>query len=242
MNVATSALAGVSSPAKKSWAGRSPERAENGVEGPEDTSARRGDPGDLLRDRGLLGVGHSVECPVERVADVDDDLICQAQVSERTAYQHFARKDELVAEYLRRFDPDFMAGVFDRADLTPRERLMAAFETPASTPLCPFVGAAVDLHDAEHPAAQIARDYKTMIAARLTIAAREAGAVDPEQLGEQLALLIDGTSSGTGRTTDWSSCRRPRHLVRSGATRLDAAPGKRLVAPSRSGRVPPWPR
>ena len=126
-----------------------------------------------------------------------DELCAVAQVSKRTAYQHFASKDELVAEYLRRFDPDVMAGVFDRADLTPRERLMAAFEMPASTPLCPFIGAAVELHDAEHPAAQIARDYKTMIAARLTIAAREAGAVDPEQLGEQLALLIDGASART---------------------------------------------
>lgn len=33
-----------------------------------------------------------------------------AQVSKRTAYQHFSGKDELVAEYLRRFDPDVMSG------------------------------------------------------------------------------------------------------------------------------------
>src|SRR6476620_8748321 len=56
-------------------------------------------------------------------------------------------KDELVAEYLRRFDPDVMAGVFDRTDLTPRERLIAAFDLPASTPLCPYIAAAVELHD-----------------------------------------------------------------------------------------------
>jgi AcrR family transcriptional regulator len=49
-----------------------------------------------------------------------------AQVSKRTAYQHFTSKDELGAEYLRRFDPDVMPGVFDCTDLTPRERLIAA--------------------------------------------------------------------------------------------------------------------
>ena len=42
-----------------------------------------------------------------------------------------------------------------------------------------------------------ARDYKTAIAARLTETAREAGATNPEQLGEQLALLIDGASART---------------------------------------------
>jgi len=120
-----------------------------------------------------------------------------AQVSKRTAYQHFSSKDELVAEYLRRFDPDVMPTVFDRTDLTPRERLLAAFEMPASTPLCPYIATAVELHDPQHPASQYARDYKTAIAARLTETAREAGATNPAQLGEQLALLIDGASART---------------------------------------------
>ncbi|MFJ7213427.1 TetR/AcrR family transcriptional regulator [Amycolatopsis sp. NPDC098790] len=126
-----------------------------------------------------------------------DQLTAAAQVSKHTVYQHFAGKDELVAEYLRHFDPDVMPGVFDRADLTPRQRLLAAFDVPASTPLCPYLGAAVELHDPRHPASEYAREYKKAIAARLADAAREAGAIDPEQLGEQLALLIDGASVRT---------------------------------------------
>jgi AcrR family transcriptional regulator len=126
-----------------------------------------------------------------------DQLCAEAEVSKRTAYQHFTSKDELVAEYLRRFDPDVMPGVFDRTDLTPRERLLAAFDMPASTPLCPYIAAAVELHDPQHPAAEYARDYKSAIAARLTETAREGGATNPEQLGEQLALLIDGASART---------------------------------------------
>ncbi|RKS05217.1 TetR family transcriptional regulator [Nocardiopsis sp. Huas11] len=138
----------------------------------------------LFRDQGINRTGM-------------DQLSAVAQVSKRTAYQHFAGKDELVAEYLRRFDPDVMAGVFDRTDLTPRERLLAAFEIPESTPLCPYIAAAVELHDPQHPASRYARDYKTAIAGRFTDTAREAGATDPERLGEQLALLLDGAAART---------------------------------------------
>jgi len=126
-----------------------------------------------------------------------DQLCAAAEVSKRTAYQHFAGKDELVTEYLRRFDPTVLSDIFDRADLTPRQRLLAVFDVPPTTPLCPYIATAVELHDPQHPASQYARDYKKAVAARLTDAAREAGATDPEQLGEQLALLIDGAAART---------------------------------------------
>src|ERR1039457_3951048 len=102
-------------------------------------------------------------------------------------------KDELIAECLRRFDPDILPEVFDRTDLTPRERLLAAFDVHA--PLCPFIAAAVEIPDPGHPARVHARNYKKGFAARLTDTAREAGATNPEQLGEQLALLLDGASA-----------------------------------------------
>jgi AcrR family transcriptional regulator len=130
-----------------------------------------------------------------------DQLCAVAQVSKRTAYQHFAGKDDLIAEYLRQHDPDTMPEVFERPDLSPRERLLAAFEAPENrrggNTLCPFIGAAVEIADPEHPARVRAREYKKAVAARLTHAAREAGAGDPELLGEQLALLLDGASART---------------------------------------------
>src|SRR5256885_15886498 len=120
----------------------------------------------LFRDQGINQTGM-------------DQLCAVAQVSKRTAYQHFAGKDELVAEYLRRFDPDVMPAVFDRTDLTPRERLLAAFELPMTvtqddiTPLCPFIAASVEIPDPDHPARQRAHDYKKAVAARLAETARE---------------------------------------------------------------------
>jgi hypothetical protein len=71
----------------------------------------------LFRDQGINRTGM-------------DQLCAVAQVSTRTAYQHFTSKDGLVAEYLRRFDPDVTTGVFDRTDLTSCERLLAALEPP----------------------------------------------------------------------------------------------------------------
>jgi AcrR family transcriptional regulator len=134
----------------------------------------------LFRERGINSTGM-------------DQLCAAAQVSKRTLYQHFDGKDELIAEYLRRFDPDVLPAVFDRTDLTPRERLLAAFDINA--PLCPFIAAAVEISDPDHPAREYARDYKMAIAARFAETAREAGATNPEQLGEQLALLLDGAAA-----------------------------------------------
>lgn len=134
----------------------------------------------LFRDQGINGTGM-------------DQLCAVAEVSKRTLYQHFTGKDELIAECLRRFDPDILPEVFDRTDLTPRERLLAVFDI--HSPLCPFIAAAVEIQDPGHSARLYARDYKKAFAARLTEAAGEAGATDPEQLGEQLALLLDGASA-----------------------------------------------
>src|SRR3954464_1433911 len=135
---------------------------------------------ELFRDQGINSTGM-------------DQLCTAAEVSKRTLYQHFAGKDELVAEHLRQFDPNILPEVFDRADLSPRERLLTVFDVHA--PLCPFIRAAVEIHDSGHPARRYACEYKQAFAARLTETAREAGATDPEQLGEQLALLLDGASA-----------------------------------------------
>ena len=134
----------------------------------------------LFRDQGINSTGLNELCAV-------------AGVSKRTLYQHFPGKDELIAEHLRRFDPDVLPEVFDRTDLPPRGRLLAAFDI--SPPLCPFIAAAVEIRDPGHPARLYARDYKRALAPRLSDTAREAGAANPEQLGEQLALLLDGASA-----------------------------------------------
>src|SRR6202142_1815666 len=122
----------------------------------------------LFRDQGINSTGI-------------DQLCALAEVSNRTLYQHYPGKDELIAEHLRRFDPDILPEVFDRAALTPRELLLAAFDI--HPPLCPFIAAAVEIHDPGHPARVHTGDYKKAFAARLAETAREAGATHPEPPG-----------------------------------------------------------
>lgn len=166
------------------------------------------------------------------------DLLCaEAQVSKRTAYQHFGSKDDLIAEYLRRLDVDVMPEVFDRTDLTPRERLFAAFGKPQgyehdAVPLCPFIAAAVEIADPEHPARVRSREYKAAVAARLIETAREAGAPEPELLGEQLALLLDGASART-RALDADTSSTAAGIA---ATLIENAIPKPLAGKARTGR------
>jgi AcrR family transcriptional regulator len=170
----------------------------------------------LFRDQGINRTGM-------------DELCAVAEVSKRTLYQHFTGKDELIAEHLRRFDPDILPEVFDRADLTPRERLLAVFDI--HSPLCPFIAAAVEIQDPGHPARLYARDYKNAFAARLAEAAGEAGATDPEQLGEQLALLLDGASA-RGRVLNTETFATAAAMA---TVLIDNAVPAEVVPPSASG-------
>jgi AcrR family transcriptional regulator len=168
---------------RPSYAGRMTELEK----GPQGLRRGRGARERILSASRQLFRDHGINCTGV------DQLCSVAKVSKQTLYQHFPGKDELIAEHLRRFDPDILPEVFDRADLTPRERLLAAFDI--HPPLCPFIAAAVEISDPGHPARVYARDYKKALAARLAETAREAGATNPEQLGEQLALLLDGAAA-----------------------------------------------
>jgi len=125
----------------------------------------------------------------------------QAHVSKRTFYQHFPSKNALVQEYLRRFETDTpLRGVraLERADLAPRERLLAVFaEPPGSGRLrgCPFHNAAVETAGTLPEVEQAVIRHKQAFTRRLIDTAREAGAAHPEPLGRQLAVLFEGATA-----------------------------------------------
>lgn len=94
--------------------------------------------------------------------------------------------------------------------VSPREQLLAVFdwkspETTAPFRGCPFLNVCVEVSDPSHPARELAATNKKTFARRLADIARQAGISDPENLGEQLALLFDGaaargTALNSGRT------------------------------------------
>ncbi|MER5602868.1 TetR/AcrR family transcriptional regulator [Streptomyces sp. NPDC002265] len=131
-----------------------------------------------------------------------EQLTTAAHVSKRTLYTHFASKDDLVHAYLSQLQDGLLpAETFaEEACADPRRQLLAIFDWDPRTsdgPLrgCPFLNAAVEVPDPDHPVHQLAAAYKTEFTRRLTAIAQQAGARNPEELGEQLALLYDGAAA-----------------------------------------------
>ena len=130
------------------------------------------------------------------------ELSAEASVSKRTLYQQFTSKDEVITAYLSDLaaDPGYVANaVLRRQDLAPRARLLELYATLAEgrRPLrgCPFVNAAVELADPQHPGRRVIATYKEEFAERLSAVAREAGARGADRVGPQLALLYDGAAA-----------------------------------------------
>jgi AcrR family transcriptional regulator len=133
-----------------------------------------------------------------------DAVVAAAGVSKPTLYAHFRSKSELVAAVLdrrhTRRTESLQAWVAARTD-DPRQRLLAVFDwladfyTEEGTRGCAFLNAAAETPDPGDPARQVARRQKRWTQDFLAQLARDAGLDDPERLGSQLLLLIDGTSS-----------------------------------------------
>ena len=129
-----------------------------------------------------------------------DRLCAEAEVSKRSLYQHFSGKDEVVTAMLQAQAAKLGAA---RAanDQPPRERILSAFapfegDAPATELAgCPFVGAATELKDPDHPASRIAREQKLALTEYFAELARAGGATDPDLLALQLTLVFDGASA-----------------------------------------------
>src|ERR1700753_4432421 len=61
-------------------------------------------------------------------------LAAESSVSKRTLYQHFPSKTAVVEEYLHAIEPRASRLSTDTSDQTPRQRLLAVFDTPQAPP------------------------------------------------------------------------------------------------------------
>ena len=131
-----------------------------------------------------------------------DRLAQEAEVSKRSIYHHFDGKDAIVAEMLRTYGPRVVAGYFDDESVgTPRERIVHVFDAlhraaeASDFYGCPFVNVATELRDREHPAAQVAQQFKRELTEYFERQAVAGGAASPHLLAVQLTLLFDGASA-----------------------------------------------
>jgi AcrR family transcriptional regulator len=129
-------------------------------------------------------------------------LAAESSVSKRTLYQHFPSKTAVVEEYLRGIEQTVVDATLngsDASDQTPRERLLAVFEAPTARggPLrgCPFHNAAVEAAGMMPGIQEIVRASKRSFIDRLTELAIQAGAADPQLLGNELGVLYEGAAA-----------------------------------------------
>lgn len=130
-------------------------------------------------------------------------LIETAHVSPRTFYVHFPTKNALVEEYRRRFEserPIAAEAELERGDLPAAQRLLAIFvpaegDWPVLFRGCQFHNAAVEGAGELPAVADLAQRHKQAFRDHLVATAAEAGAVAPESLGRQIAVLFEGANA-----------------------------------------------
>lgn len=132
-------------------------------------------------------------------------IAAEADTTKMSLYRHFASKDALVAECLREDQREFWQWWDEEVAPyagDPRKQLEAlfgAFQTRTcrdeedSGRGCPLQNAAVELSERSHPGRQVVVEHKSEIRRRLRQLSREIGARDPDQLGDALMLLMEGS-------------------------------------------------
>lgn len=142
---------------------------------------------DLFYTQGINTVG------MELVAE-------RAGVTKKTIYDRFGSKQQLVVAYLRARDTrwrDFLDARLD-PNSTARARIGATFEAldawmgEENPRGCAMVNAYAELSDPEHPGRAVAEEQKRWLRGLYTGLAQEAGAAEPQVLGDALAMLHEG--------------------------------------------------
>jgi len=154
-------------------------------------------------------------------------LAAESSVSKRTLYQHFPSKTAVVEEYLRSIEQRVANSVLPAAkDQTPREHLLAVFEAPTgrSGPLrgCPFHNAAVEAAGAMPGVQEIVRASKRSFIDGLAELAKQAGAANPQLLGNELGVLYEGAAALATSLDDgspWATARAAAETLIDQATR-----------------------
>ncbi len=134
-----------------------------------------------------------------------DTIVAEAGVTKMSLYRSFASKDELVMAYLERRNGTYWAWWDDvaRRCPDPREQLLTLVNEIGERVArrgyrgCPFTNAAIEFPDPAHPGRKVAEANKRELRRRLIALSEALGARDPESLGEQLLLLIEGAYSSS---------------------------------------------
>ncbi|MEY2431881.1 MAG: hypothetical protein QOC92_1606 [Acidimicrobiaceae bacterium] len=158
-----------------------------------------------------------------------DRVIEHAGVAKATLYSAFGSKDELIRAYLTRRYEGWQARITEKlaSHKTPRDRLLGVFDWLGEAFAhpdfhgCAFMNATAEgLPDG--PAHDPAAVYRAAVRSLFRDLAEAAGAVDPDHLAAQLALLYDGATVAARMDHNTGAGATAREIA---AALLDAATG-----------------
>lgn len=131
-----------------------------------------------------------------------DDVAKGARVAKMSVYQHYESKDGLICAALNHLDAEWMDLLAQKLSGPPgtgRRSILDLFDALAAWAEsvnfrgCSFIRAAVELRSpGERAGAKLARDHKARFRTQLQSALARDAVSDAQELGEAVALLIDG--------------------------------------------------
>ncbi|WP_025850028.1 TetR/AcrR family transcriptional regulator [Paenibacillus ehimensis] len=131
-----------------------------------------------------------------------DRIIEESGVAKASFYRNFATKDDLVVAYLEQFYKRHMEEIEEakrRYPENPVEQLYVVLECVSARMEkpgyrgCPFLNAAVEFPDANHPVHERVTAYHKETYGKIAEIAKHAGAADPEAFAAQLTILFNGS-------------------------------------------------
>ncbi len=133
-----------------------------------------------------------------------DRLISESSVTKATFYKHYGAKDTLILEYVKRrhrLVEEYFNGQ-SAPSATPRDvirGLILSISTEIHRPGfrgCPFINAAAEFSDPQHPVRQLVASHRDWYTERLTDLLRDAGHPLAGDAADEILLARDGAMSG----------------------------------------------
>lgn len=133
-----------------------------------------------------------------------DRLISESHVTKATFYKHYGSKDRLILEYISQRSEsvqDLVAVIIAEtpAPAEALQRMVHDISSIATLPFfrgCPFINAAIEFIDPEHPVRQVVSRHRDWYTETLFTLLAQVGHPEPRDGADEMMLARDGVMSG----------------------------------------------